>query len=255
MPVKTLDIDHMGETSSNRYEKIVVMSKRARQIAAQEKLELDEKLKYFEGFEEEDEFTFNEEQENISKAFEKLPHATQRAVDEQRRHSASADGANVVHELCATEPAAARWWVEREVDALRLRLVDPLVVDQHPVDARAHDADEHERGRDRPDDLEPRVPVDLGSLGVLGHPASPAKTDDEEDESRLDRDEDDGADREDDPVEPGDGLAAVGLRRRRADSAGRCERKIENTSMRFSNMPVSTFRLRCRRRRRTRWNR
>ncbi|MDZ7681425.1 MAG: hypothetical protein U5J63_06825 [Fodinibius sp.] len=43
------------------------MSKRARQVAAQEKLELDEKLKYFEGFEDDDEFSFNEEQENISK--------------------------------------------------------------------------------------------------------------------------------------------------------------------------------------------
>jgi hypothetical protein len=39
----------MGDKKSNKYEKIVVMSKRARQIAAQEKMELDEKLKYFEG--------------------------------------------------------------------------------------------------------------------------------------------------------------------------------------------------------------
>lgn len=81
MPIKTLDIEKLGD-SGNKYEKIVVLSKRARQIAAQEKLELDEKLKYFEGFEDEDEFTFNEEQENISKAFEKLPHASRRAVDE-----------------------------------------------------------------------------------------------------------------------------------------------------------------------------
>lgn len=82
MPIKTLDLEKMGNEGSNKYEKIVVMSKRARQIAAQEKLELDEKLKYFEGFEDEDEFTFNEEQERISKMFEKLPHATQRAVQE-----------------------------------------------------------------------------------------------------------------------------------------------------------------------------
>ncbi len=81
MGIKTLDIEKLGE-GSNKYEKIVVLSKRARQIAAQEKLELDEKLKYFEGFEDEDEFTFNEEQERISKAFEELPHATQRSVDE-----------------------------------------------------------------------------------------------------------------------------------------------------------------------------
>ena len=82
MPIKTLNLESLGEKKGNKYEKIVVMSKRARQIAAQEKLELDEKLKCFEGFEDEDEFTFNEEQERISKAFEELPHATQRAVDE-----------------------------------------------------------------------------------------------------------------------------------------------------------------------------
>ncbi|MFO7799229.1 DNA-directed RNA polymerase subunit omega [Rhodohalobacter sp.] len=82
MPIRTLNLEEMGSKKGNRYEKIVAMSKRARQIAAQEKLELDEKLKYFEGFEDEDEFTFNEEQERISKAFEKLPHATQRSVIE-----------------------------------------------------------------------------------------------------------------------------------------------------------------------------
>lgn len=82
MALKTLDIEKLGEKDNNKYEVIVVMSKRARQIAAQEKLELDEKLKYFEGFEDEDEFTFNEEQERISKSFEVLPHATQRSIGE-----------------------------------------------------------------------------------------------------------------------------------------------------------------------------
>ncbi len=82
MAVKTLNLENLGTISENRYELLVVMAKRARQIAAQEKLELDEKLKYFEGFEEEEEFTFNEEQERISKAFEELPHATQRSVNE-----------------------------------------------------------------------------------------------------------------------------------------------------------------------------
>ncbi len=82
MPIRTLNIDKLGDDEGNKYEKIVIMSKRARQIAAQEKLELDEKLKYFEGFEDEDEFTFNEEQERISKSFEQLPHATQRSVHE-----------------------------------------------------------------------------------------------------------------------------------------------------------------------------
>lgn len=82
MGIKTLDIEKLGEEAGNRYELMVVISKRARQIAAREKLELDEKLKYFEGFEDEDEFTFNEEQERISKAYEALPHPTQRALDQ-----------------------------------------------------------------------------------------------------------------------------------------------------------------------------
>ncbi|PWN06551.1 DNA-directed RNA polymerase subunit omega [Rhodohalobacter mucosus] len=82
MGIKTLNLETLGDKESNKYEKIVVLSKRARQIAAQEKMELDDKLKYFEGFEDEDEFTFNEEQERISKAFEQLPHATQRSVQE-----------------------------------------------------------------------------------------------------------------------------------------------------------------------------
>jgi DNA-directed RNA polymerase subunit K/omega len=85
MPIKTLDIEKLNKNTGNQYELISIMSKRSRQVAAQEKLELDEKLKYFEGFEDEDEFSFNEEQENISKEFEKFAHATQQAIDEMRR--------------------------------------------------------------------------------------------------------------------------------------------------------------------------
>ncbi|MGM0739475.1 MAG: DNA-directed RNA polymerase subunit omega, partial [Bacteroidota bacterium] len=69
-------------TTGNVYESIVILSKRARQIAAQEKMELDEKLKYFEGFEEEEEYTFNEEQERITKEYEARPHPTQRSIKE-----------------------------------------------------------------------------------------------------------------------------------------------------------------------------
>lgn len=85
MSIQTLDVEKLNEDTGNQYELIVIMSKRSRQIAAQEKLQLDEKLKYFEGFEDEDELSFNEEQESISKEFEKLPHATQRAVSEMRK--------------------------------------------------------------------------------------------------------------------------------------------------------------------------
>ena len=85
MGIKTLDIEKLNKDTGNQYELISIMSKRSRQIAANEKLQLDEKLKYFEGFEDDDEFSFNEEQENISKEFEKLPHSMQRAIDEMRR--------------------------------------------------------------------------------------------------------------------------------------------------------------------------
>ncbi|MEL7833922.1 DNA-directed RNA polymerase subunit omega [Fodinibius sp. Rm-B-1B1-1] len=85
MGIKTLDIEKLNKDTGNQYELISIMSKRARQIAAQEKLQLDEKLKYFEGFEDDDEFSFNEEQENISKEFEKLAHPTQRAVGEMEK--------------------------------------------------------------------------------------------------------------------------------------------------------------------------
>lgn len=82
MPIKTSNVERLHDLTGNIYQSIVIMSKRARQIAAQEKLELDEKLSYFDGFEEEDDFTFNEEQERISKEFEKRPHATRRAINE-----------------------------------------------------------------------------------------------------------------------------------------------------------------------------
>ena len=82
MPIRTLNVEKLQDTTGNIYESIVILSKRSRQIAAREKMELDEKLKHFEGFEDEEEFAFNEEQERISKEFERRPHATQRAVDE-----------------------------------------------------------------------------------------------------------------------------------------------------------------------------
>ena len=82
MGIKSLDLEKIQNTTGNVYEGIVILAKRARQIAAQEKMELDEKLKYFEGFEDEEEYTFNEEQERITKEFELRPHPTQRSINE-----------------------------------------------------------------------------------------------------------------------------------------------------------------------------
>lgn len=85
MPAKTLDVEGLQAKTGNIYETLSVMSKRARQIAAKDKLELDEKLKYFEGFDDDDDFSFNEEQERISKEYEKKAHATERAIDEMMK--------------------------------------------------------------------------------------------------------------------------------------------------------------------------
>lgn len=82
MGIKTINVEDIQEVTGNVYEAIVIMSKRARQINAQEKMEINEKLKYFEGFEEEEDFTFNEEQERISKEYERRSHPTQRSLDE-----------------------------------------------------------------------------------------------------------------------------------------------------------------------------
>lgn len=82
MPAKTLDVEALQAKTGNIYESLAIMAKRARQIAAKDKLELDEKLKYFEGFDDDDDFSFNEEQERISKEYEKKAHPTERAIDE-----------------------------------------------------------------------------------------------------------------------------------------------------------------------------
>ena len=89
MAIKSTNVEKLQEVTGNVYEAIVILSKRARQIAAREKMELDEKLKYFEGFEDEDEFTFNEEQERISKEFEKRPHPTLQALKEMDEEKVS----------------------------------------------------------------------------------------------------------------------------------------------------------------------
>lgn len=82
MSLRPIDVEGLQKKTGNIYEAIAILGKRSRQIAAREKVEIDEKLKYFEGFEEEDEFSFNEEQERISKEYELKPHQTQRSIEE-----------------------------------------------------------------------------------------------------------------------------------------------------------------------------
>ena len=81
------------------------------------------------------------------------------------------------------------------------------------------DADQDDRGNGRPDDLEPRVSVDLRALGSLGLRVPAAEADDEEDERGLHGDEDDRTDGEDEPVELVDRLPARGSRIGGAEAA------------------------------------
>ncbi|NND73006.1 MAG: DNA-directed RNA polymerase subunit omega [Rhodothermales bacterium] len=83
MAIKTIDIDVLANQTGNIYGSVVVVGKRARQIAVKEKSDLDNKLAYFEGFEPElEDPRFQEEQARISLDFEKRPEPTERAITE-----------------------------------------------------------------------------------------------------------------------------------------------------------------------------
>lgn len=83
MGMKTIDIENLTAQSSNVYETVVVLSKRARQIAARQKAELDEKLAYYEGFTSEmDNLRMQEEQARVSLEYEKRPKPSEIAIGE-----------------------------------------------------------------------------------------------------------------------------------------------------------------------------
>lgn len=83
MPLRTLDIDHLADKADNIYETVVVVSKRARQVAARSKAQLDEKLAYYEGFSSDMEnLRMQEEQARVSLEYEKQPKPTEVAIDE-----------------------------------------------------------------------------------------------------------------------------------------------------------------------------
>ena len=86
MAIKTIDIDALRTQTGNIYESVVILSKRARQIAAQEKAELDERLSYFEGFGPEvEDARMLEEQARVSLEFERRPKPPEVSIDEMLR--------------------------------------------------------------------------------------------------------------------------------------------------------------------------
>lgn len=83
MGLKALDLNALADRTGNLYESVVILSKRARQIATYAKADLDDKLQYFEGFESDiEDGRMNEEQARISIDFEMKPKAPEVAVDE-----------------------------------------------------------------------------------------------------------------------------------------------------------------------------
>ena len=83
MPIKTVDIDALTDQVGNLYEAVVIISKRARQVSVNLKAELDDKLSYFEGFENElDDARMNEEQFKISLEYEERAKPEEVAIGE-----------------------------------------------------------------------------------------------------------------------------------------------------------------------------
>ena len=83
MAIKTVDMDRLAAMSGNLFESVAIMAKRSRQISKNTKSELDDKLAYFEGFEQElEDPRFQEEQARVSLEYETRPEATESAINE-----------------------------------------------------------------------------------------------------------------------------------------------------------------------------
>jgi hypothetical protein len=87
MPIRTVDVDVLADQTGSIYESVVILSRRARQIATNTKAELDEKLSYFEGFETElDDPRLNEDQVRTSLDFERRAKPTESSINEMFKH-------------------------------------------------------------------------------------------------------------------------------------------------------------------------
>lgn len=83
--IQTLDIQHLAEQTGNIYETVVILSRRARQVAARTKAELDQKLSYFDDLgllEPTEDLRVNEDQLKISLEYERKPKSGAVAVEE-----------------------------------------------------------------------------------------------------------------------------------------------------------------------------
>lgn len=83
MAIKTIDMNRLAAMTGNLFESVAILSKRSRQISTNVKTELDDKLAYFEGFEQElEDPRFQEEQAKVSVEYEKKAEPTEMAINE-----------------------------------------------------------------------------------------------------------------------------------------------------------------------------
>jgi DNA-directed RNA polymerase subunit K/omega len=83
MAIRTVDMNRLAAITGNLFESVSILSKRSRQISTNVKNELDDKLAYFEGFEQElEDPRFQEEQAKVSLEYEIKPEPTEMAVNE-----------------------------------------------------------------------------------------------------------------------------------------------------------------------------
>lgn len=83
MAIETLNMDDLAALTGNIYESVAIAAKRARQNAANEKAELEDKLSYFEGFGPEmEDVRMQEEQARTSIEYEQRPKPTEVAIKE-----------------------------------------------------------------------------------------------------------------------------------------------------------------------------
>ena len=83
MAIKTIDMDLLAKMTGNIFESVSILSKRSRQISRNTKNDLDEKLAYFEGFEQElEDPRFQEEQARVSLEYEVKLESTEQAIDQ-----------------------------------------------------------------------------------------------------------------------------------------------------------------------------
>lgn len=87
MAIKSIDLKNLESKAANIYEAIVIMSKRARQINEEVKIEFNKRVEMiqsmlFEQTEEGAEPETNPDQINIAREFERMPKPTDTALDE-----------------------------------------------------------------------------------------------------------------------------------------------------------------------------